>query len=46
MKLLIRTFFTLLVIAFAGSSIAKGEEDRNPQAEDVFHRFLSAGATE
>ena len=46
MKLLIRTFFTLLVIAFAGSSIAKGEEERNPQAEDVFHRFLSAGATE
>ncbi len=46
MKLLIRTFFTLLVNAFAGSSIAQGEEDRNPQAEDVFHRLLSAGATE
>jgi hypothetical protein len=42
MKLLICTFFALLVIAFAGSSIAQGEEDRNPQAEDVFHRFLSA----
>ena len=42
MKLLISIFFTLLVIAFAGSSKAKDEEDRNPQAEDVFHRFLSA----
>ena len=46
MKLLISIFFTLLVIAFAGSSKAQDEEDRNPQAEDVFHRFLSAGATE
>ena len=42
MKLLISTLFTLLVIAFTGSLIAQGEEDRNPQAEDVFHRFLSA----
>jgi hypothetical protein len=32
----------LLVIAFAGSSRAQGEEDRNLQAEDVFHSFLSA----
>jgi hypothetical protein len=29
MKLPISTFFTLLVIAFAGSSRAQGEEDRN-----------------
>ena len=42
MKLLISTLFTLLVIAFTGSLIAQGEEGRNPQAEDVFHRFLSA----
>ena len=42
MKLPISTFFTLLVIAFAGSSRAQGEEDRNLQAEDVFHSFLSA----
>ena len=46
MKLLISTLFTLLVIAFTGSLIAQGEEDRNPQAEDVFHRFLLAGANE
>ena len=42
MKLLISIFFTLLVIAFAGSSTAQGEDDRNLQAEDVFHSFLSA----
>jgi|TARA_B110000240_G_scaffold157110_1_gene174707 hypothetical protein len=42
MKLPINTFFTLLVIAFAGSSTAQGEDDRNLQAEDVFHSFLSA----
>ncbi len=29
-------------IAFAGTSITQSEEARNPQAEDVFHRFLSA----
>ncbi len=29
MKLLISTLFTLLVIAFTGSLIAQGEEDRN-----------------
>ena len=39
MKLLINTIFTLLVIAFAGSSTAQGEDDRNLQAEDVFHSF-------
>ena len=42
MKILISTFFTLLIIAFAGSSTAQGEDDRNLQAEDVFHSFLSA----
>ena len=42
MKLLISSFFTLLIIAFAGTSITQSEEARNPQAEDVFHRFLSA----
>ena len=42
MRLLSTTFFALFVIAFAGSSIAQGEEDRNPLSEDVFHRFLSA----
>lgn len=41
-KLLISSFFTLLIIAFAGTSITQSEEARNPQAEDVFHRFLSA----
>ncbi|MDA0796976.1 MAG: nuclear transport factor 2 family protein [Proteobacteria bacterium] len=41
-KLLISSFFTLLIIAFAGTSITQSEEARNPQAEDIFHRFLSA----
>ena len=42
MKLPINTFFTLLVIAFAGSSTAQGVDDRTLQAEDVFDSFLSA----
>ena len=42
MKLLISAFFALFVIAFAGTSTAQSQEARNPQAEDVFQRFLSA----
>ncbi|MDA1012785.1 MAG: nuclear transport factor 2 family protein [Proteobacteria bacterium] len=42
MRLLTTTFFALLVIAFAGTSITQSEEARNPLAEDVFQRFLSA----
>jgi hypothetical protein len=42
MRFLSTTFFALFVIAFAGSSIAQSQETRNPPAEDVFQRFLSA----
>jgi uncharacterized protein (TIGR02246 family) len=42
MRLLGTTFSALLFIAFAGTSIAQSQEARNPHAEDVFHRFLSA----
>jgi hypothetical protein len=40
MKLLISTFFTLLLIGFAGGSYSQVEE--KPEAIDVFHKFLSA----
>ena len=42
MRLLISAFFALFVIAFAGTSTAQSQEARNPPAEDVFQRFLSA----
>jgi len=42
MRLLSATFFALFVNVFAGTSITQSEEARNPQAEDVFQRFLSA----
>ena len=42
MRLLCITFSALLVIACAGTSIAQNQEARNPHAEDVFQRFLSA----
>ena len=42
MKLLISAFFALFVIAFASTSTAQSQEARNPQAEDVFQKFLSA----
>jgi hypothetical protein len=40
-KLLISSFFTLLIIAFAGTSITQSEEARNPQAEDVFDGIVN-----
>tara|TARA_Y100000385_G_C12785245_1_gene505219 strand:+ start:129 stop:578 length:450 start_codon:yes stop_codon:yes gene_type:complete len=40
MRLLVSTFFTMLLIGLATG--AQGKEDRNPQAVDVFHKFLSA----
>jgi len=42
MKLLSTTFFVLFVIAFADISIAQGAKAKNPQAVDVFQKFLSA----
>ena len=42
MRLLSATFFALFVNVFAGTSITQSEEARNPQAEDVFQRFLQA----
>jgi len=42
MRLLSAKFFALFVNVFAGTSITQSEEARNPQAEDVFQRFLSA----
>jgi len=42
MKLLSASFFALFVIVCAGNSIAQSQEVRNPPAEDVFQRFLSA----
>ena len=40
MKLIISTFFTLLLIGFAGGSYSQVEE--KPEAIDIFHKFLSA----
>src|SRR6056300_1546312 len=42
MRLLSTTFFVLFVIAFADISIAQGAKAKNPQAVDVFQKFLSA----
>ena len=42
MRLLSTAFFVLFVIAFAGTPIAQGAKAKNPQAVDVFHKFLSA----
>ena len=40
MKLIISTFFTLLVISFADGFYSQVEE--KPEAIDIFHKFLSA----